>query len=259
MIHRSGVQEESVAVGIFTVDERLTIQEYQAEIEKAKYAHLLALEAEDKWYEEVFKTQKARAAAKEAKKKSLEHVAALETEKLELIELQKLARIEKQVAAEAVVRSIQAKSHAEDHALNAFATSMQAKQELEKAQSDQQKADSLLDQFAKLESDIHAAKKSYAILEARHQVILNENNRLAMQANQVQREVVVVNNSSNTTEYVHHNTIIETRGQNYCPTPRTAARPQIRPQIKPQTLTQIRPQTKPQTKPQIRRQYLRRK
>ncbi len=246
MIHSTGAGENSAVEETLTNDERLSIQEYKAESEKAKEANLLALEAEDKWYEEVTKTQKARAAAKEAKKKSLERVAALEAAKLELIELQNLARIEKQVAAEAVVRATRAKSQAEDHELYSYEKTQEAKQNLKKAQVDQEKADSLLDKFAKLETDIQAPKISYAILEAKYEVILKENNRLARKPPVVKREVVVVN--TNTTEYVHipHNRTTDTSRQPYCPPTKPSRQ-----------YTPSRPVTCPPAQPTPRKKYSR--
>lgn len=228
VVHSSGNEKSASHEQTLTTDERLTIQEHQAQIEKAKQANLLALEAENKWYDEVTETQKKRAEMKQTEKVMLDRIAAMEAEKLELIKLQDLARTEKQAASDAVVHSIQARSKAEDHALNSYETTLQARELKEKAEADLEKADSLLNKFATLEHDIQEAKKSYAILEAKHQVVLNENNRLAAMTNQLQLqqqqkrqqpEIVVIDNTTTVTEHVHHETIIDNNRGNHNPNP----------------------------------------
>ncbi len=236
LYHVAGSKDMTDAVEILTEEDRNILRNHHAEMEKVKQAHLEALETEDKWYDEISKTQRVRAEMKVEKKMVLEKVKALEAEKAELIALQELAIIEKRVASEAVVRSIQAKTNAENHALNAYETTQQARAKLKQAKTDQEKADAVINQFEKLEKEIQVAKRNFAVLDAKYQIALKENNRLAVLANQPKHEVVVVNNTP-PVNHIHHETIIDNSGPAYCPptsptTPNSVFRPQPRPQPK---------------------------
>ncbi|MGJ8656049.1 MAG: hypothetical protein ACSHX6_06340 [Akkermansiaceae bacterium] len=242
LIHSSNTTPSPIQIIKSSADEQKAIQDLEAQKQLAKQAHLTALEAEDKWYQEIAKTQKSRAENQVTNKEMQQRIDALQAEKLELIDLQKTARIEKQLASEAAIHSIRAQSNAKAHMLTAYETT-------QLAEADQEKANIILARHANLENELQSAKLKYATLEAKYQIILNDNHRLALKTNQehqvdkVQREIIVVNNTSPTTTEYHQNhpthTIIETSGHNtnhnhnnFHPTkphPRTHPRP--KPQI----------------------------